>query len=375
MKIALVYDRVNKWGGAERVLLALKRVFPDAPLFTAVYDPKGAPWAHVFNVKPSFLNSVPFVRNHHESLALITPLAFETLRFDGYDAVISVTSADAKNIITKPGCVHICYCLTPTRYLWSGHEQYQNDPGLGILSPLASAVLRIFGTVLRRMDRVASQRPDYYIAISDRVKSRIRTYYGRDTYAVVHPPVDTVTFSVENRKLKTESRSDYFLTVSRLVSYKRIDVLITACNELKLPLIIIGDGHQKSKLKNMAGSTIRFVDRHLTDDEMRTYYRACRAFLYAADEDFGLAAAEAQACGVPVIAYKHSGVAEFVKDGVSGVLYDKQTPQSLKKALMRYMSMSFHPLRVQKQVEHISEKIFSDTMKHVVLDLAERTKT
>lgn len=357
------------------MLLALKRVFPDAPLFTAVYDSKRASWANVFDVRASFLNRLPFVRNSHESLALVTPFAFETFNFDGFDVVLSVTSADAKNIITKPDCVHICYCLTPTRYLWSGYKQYAKKPGLGMLSPMASLTLKSFGGGLRQWDLVSAQRPDYYVAISNRVKDRIRMYYDRDTYKVVHPPVDTDTFTVENKKLRTESKSDFFLTVSRLVSYKRVEVLIATCNEMKLPLVVIGDGRQKAMLKRIAGSTIRFVDHHLTDDEMLTYYRTCRAFLYAADEDFGLAAAEAQACGVPVIAYKHSGVAEFVKDGVSGVLYDTQTPRSLKDALVRYKNMSFSPSRVRKQVEHMSEKKFSDTMKRVVLDLAERTKT
>ena len=229
MKIAFVYDRVNKWGGAERVLLALHDIWPDAPLFTAVYHPGKAAWARVFPaVVPTFLEHAPFSRSHHELYPWATPLAFETFVFDGFDAVISVTSAEAKNIITKPQTLHICYCLTPTRYLWGEHAVYA----------AGSRWLEALAPTLRRWDRYASQRPDYYIAISHRVAERIKRYYHREVSEVIYPPVEMPAstrqrFNASAQKPSTQGRKDalthdYFLVVSRLVPYKRIDIIIEA---------------------------------------------------------------------------------------------------------------------------------------------------
>lgn len=372
MKVAFVYDRVNKWGGAERVLLALHKIWPDAPLFTAVYDKKRAAWADVFEVHPSFLQRIPGASFAHESLPGLTPMAFEAFMFDEYDVVISVTSAEAKNIITKPQTLHICYCLTPTRYLWSGFDQYLKQPGLGKLSAIAGWGLKTFAPMLRRWDVVAASRPDFFIAISQRVKERIRKYYGRDVVAVVYPPVDTGRFV--SRGSATRANGDYFLTVSRLVSYKRLDIIIQAFNALSLPLVIIGDGRQKWELKKMAGPSIRFIDHHLTDSELVRYYEGCRAFVYAADEDFGLAAAEAQALGVPVIAYSQSGVAEVVKDRVSGVLFDQQTVASLKTAVGKFLSLRFSKKVCRAQVEAMSEAHFRKSISDIVHSLHQKNK-
>ena len=169
MKVALVYDRVNKWGGAERVLLELHRIFPEAPLFTAVYDSKKASWAKVFKIKPSFLNRFPGARTKHELYPLLTPLAFESFRFEGFDLVISVTSADAKGIITSPKTIHLCYCLTPTRWLWSGYQDYFSNSW-------TKALVNPFLGYLRSGDKIAAQRPDVYLSISKEVQKRIKQY-------------------------------------------------------------------------------------------------------------------------------------------------------------------------------------------------------
>jgi len=369
MKIALVYDRVNKWGGAERVLLALHRLYPDAPLFTAVYDRKRAAWADVFTVHPSFLSRLPLANRMHESLPLVTPMAFETFTFDGYDAVITVTSAEAKGILTKPETVHICYCLTPTRYLWSGYRQYRKHPGLGAVSSIASVALTVFAPLLRRWDRIAASRPDYYIAISERVKERIREYYGRETEAVVCPPVDTDMFAPNRGIRPSDVPEGYFLCVSRLVSYKRVDVLIRAFNRLRLPRVVIGNGHLKRELMRLSGDSVTVIDRHLTDEELVGYYSRCRAFVFAADEDFGLSAAEAQACGKPVIAYRQSGISEFVVDGKTGILFDRQTPESVIAAVKRFTKKQFSVSVCRAQAERMSEQMFSATMKRIVSEL------
>lgn len=358
MKIALVYDRINKWGGAERVLLALHEIWPDAPLYTAVYDPERAPWAKVFDIRPSFLQYFPFAKSHHEFYPWLTQMAFESFSFDEYDVVISVTSAEAKAIITKPHTVHICYCLTPTRYLWSGYETYQETA-----NGLMKTVHRWMAPRLRQWDMVAASRPDYYIAISDRVKKRIETYYHRTVTKVIYPPVDVDTYKVKNGR-------DYFLVVSRLVGYKRIDAIIHAFNAFRLPLVIVGKGYAEGELRRLAGPTIRFVTDHLTDSELAAYYGNCRAFVTMADEDFGISTAEALAAGKPVIGLRASGTGEIVADGETGVLVGSQTPEALREAVGTFERMTFDVNLCRKSVERFDTHAFKKTMKREIERLA-----
>jgi len=348
MKVALVYDRVNKIGGAERVLVSLHELFPDAPLFTAVYDPKGAPWAHIFTVKPSFLQVIPFARKNHEFFPWLTPLAFWLFDFSSFYLVISVTSAEAKNIRTKPETVHLCYCLTPTRYLWSGFDAYAHT------KRIASFFLKVWAPLLRRLDIRAAKRPDSYIAISNHVKKRIEKYYNRSVDVVIYPPVETDRF-FPKKKIK---KGDYYLFVSRLVGYKRADIVIHACQKLHVPLIVIGSGKEITQLKKNASSTIQFIDTYLTDDKLARYYQNCRAFLFAGDEDFGIVAAEAQSAGAPVIAYKNSGVGEIVVDGVTGVLFDEQSVEGLIGAIQKFETLHILPSACIKQAEKFRSSRF-----------------
>jgi len=353
MKVALVYDRVNKIGGAERVLGTLHELFPDAPLYTAVYDPKGAPWAQVFCVVPSFMNRIPFARKHHEYFPWLTPLAFQTFDFSGFDVVISVTSAEAKNIRTNKSTVHICYCLTPTRYLWSGFFSYAHDHAV------LSFFLRLLAPVLQYLDLRAAKLPDFYVAISHRVRQRIKKYYKRESDRVIYPPVETVKFVAK----KSSYKKPYYLFVSRLVPYKRADIVIEACSKLHLPLVVIGKGHDYKKLKKMASPSIQFVTRYLTDSELLTYYQNCRAFLFAGDEDFGIVGAEAQSVGKPVIAYRQSGIAEIVIDGKTGVLFDKQSPDGLMRAIKKFETLHISASACRKNAERFSTKRFKEEMR------------
>ena len=357
-KVAIVYDRINKFGGAERVLLALHELWPNAPLYTAVYSPNRAQWARVFEIHPSFLQHVPFAQTHHEWLPWLTPMAFESFDFGGFDLVISVTSAEAKNVLTKPGTCHICYCLTPTRYLWSGYMTYRSIPSVGMPDWFASRVLQGVGSTLRRWDRVASARPDHYIAISQKVAERIVSYYGRKPEAVVYPPVDVHFF-----KPKAKNRSTgYFLVVSRLVGYKRVDLVIDAFNELGWPLVIVGDGLDKDRLVKKARTNVTFVSSNLTDEELAGYYQDCRAFVFGGDEDFGLVAAEAQACGKPVVAYKNSGMAEIVLPGVTGELFDDQRPTSLIATLKKFSNRWYDSDLCYKNAQRFSVETFRKDM-------------
>lgn len=366
MKLAIVYDRVNKWGGAERVLLELHKIWPDAPLYTSVYDGKRASWARVFDVHTSFLGYIPFASSHHELLASCTPLAFENFSFDQYDVVISVTSAEAKGIITKPHTCHICYCLTPTRYLWSGYQSYLEQPGLGAWDGLTRTLFPRIVSPLREWDLRAAQRPDYYLAISKRVKNRIQTYYNRKVEGVIYPPVNILS------RLSGSKASGYYLAVSRLVGYKRMDIAIDACNKLQLPLIIVGDGLDKSRLQSLAGPTIRFVTRHLTDDELALYYGSCRSLIITAEEDFGITAVEAISLGVPVVGFSQSGVAEVVKDGKTGILFRSQTAKSLIGALEKLDSLRFDTIEQAETIRIFTGDRFIHEFKPAVEKLYRR---
>ena len=319
MKVALVYDRINKWGGAERVLLALHKIFPKAPLYTSVYDKKNAKWAKAFKVHTTFLQKIPFAKSHHDMLASFMPIAFETFNFDKYDVVISVTSEAAKGIVTKPGTLHICICLTPTRYLWSGYKEYFKNP-----------LLRFFATpmvwLLRKWDFAAAQRPDSYIAISQEVARRLKKYYKKIA-PVIYPPIE-----LKRTRLPKMQKNEYFLIVSRLVPYKKIDLAIEACNRLKLPLKIIGTGSQEGKLRSIAGPTVEFLGS-LTDNELIRYYNDCTALLFPGFEDLGLTILEAQQYGKPVIAHKAGGALETIIEGKTGEFFTPQTVSALSKKL------------------------------------------
>jgi len=365
MRVALIYDRVNKWGGAERVLLALHKIFPDAPLYTSVYDQKKAPWAKVFDVRTSFLQKFPFA-NHHELYALLMPLVFESFNFDEYDLVISVTSEAGKGIVTKPQTKHICYCLTPTRYLWSGYGEYFENPISKFISLPSVWYLRFW-------DKIAANRPDKFIAISKEVQARIKKYYGKESI-VTYPPIagpighcPRPTSSVDmlpagarqGSPMPATRLSNYFLVVSRLVPYKKIDLVIKAFNKLKLPLKIIGIGSEMEKLKSIAGSTIEFLGC-LTDKELVSYYSECYALVFPGVEDFGLTVLEAQSFGKPVIAFKAGGTLETILEEKTGVFFEEQNVESLTKAVNKLRRLSIDPEDCMKQAQRFNFEKFKE---------------
>lgn len=378
MKTAIVYDRVNKWGGAERVLLALHKIFPDAPLYTSVYNAKNAPWAKSFSVTPSFLQSVPYARDHHEFFAPFMPVAFESFSFDEYNLVISVTSEAAKGILTKTGTKHICICLTPTRYLWSGYDEYFRNPLFKIITkPLVS--------YLRKWDTMAAQRPDQMIAISETVQDRIKQYYDRDSH-VIYPPsqftVHSSQFTVkkkpekhvssrEPRTVNSERENGYFLIVSRLsklTAYKRVDLAIKAANKLKVPLKIVGTGRDLDYYKQMAGETVEFVGE-VSDSKLSEYYKHCKALIFPGVEDFGLVMVEAQAHGKPVIAYRAGGAMEIVQEGKTGEFFDEQTVESLIDVLKSFDITVYNKTECIKNSKRFSFEVFEKEMRKEVQKL------
>lgn len=346
VRVAIVYDRVNKWGGAERVLLVLHKMFPDAPLYTSVYNPATAGWAKVFpEIKTSFLQRFPLAKTRHDLYAVLMPLVFESFDFSRYNLVISVTSEAAKGIITKPGTLHICYCLTPTRYLWSGYNDY-------IHTPLRRTFLKPAISYLKRWDKIAAQRPDMLIGISNTVSDRIKTYHNR-TAPVIYPPVESHTALLGKQ-------SEYYLMVSRLVPYKKVDLAIRVFNLLKKPLVIVGTGSEERRLKKTANENIVFAG-FVSEEKLAEYYHNCRALIFPQEEDFGIAAVEAQMAGKPVIAYKKGGAAETVVEGETGIFFDKQTPENLIEAINIFENRKFSAKDCWKNAQKFSERKFLRT--------------
>jgi len=357
MKIALVYDRINKFGGAERVLLNLHKIWPQAPIYTAVYNPRTASWAKTIKIKPSFLQKFPLAKTHHELYPWLTPIAFESFDFDKFDVVISITSAEAKAIITKPKTLHLCYCLTPTRYLWSHQDQYLASPGLGAFSKVGRKVFKLFTPYLKKFDLIASSRPDKYIAISKAVQARIKQYYHQNSI-IIHPPVDTSKFSYKSPK-------DYYLLVSRLTPYKKVDLAIKAFNKMQKKLIIVGQGRELKNLKRLAGPTIEFTG-DISDKKLISLYQRCQALILPQEEDFGIVALEAQAAGKPVIAFQKGGALETIVNNKTGIFFKKQTVDSLVQAVKRFNSYQWDNKYIMSHVKQFDKKVFKQKFKNLV---------
>jgi glycosyltransferase involved in cell wall biosynthesis len=338
MKVALVHDYLNQMGGAERVVLAFHEMFPDAPLYTSIYDPERVdPVFRQMDIRTSFMQKFPLVTKHHQPYLPFYPFAMERFDLRGYDLVLSSSSAFGKGVITRPGTMHICYCHTPMRWCWN-YDEYVEREHLG---GMARRILPFYITRLRLWDQASSMRVDHFIANSPVVAERIHKYYRRDA-VIIPPPVEASRFLFD----PATQPEDYFLIVSRLVPYKRIDLAIEACNRLHVPLIIVGSGRDLERLKSLAGPTIRFLGR-LSDEEVLYYYAHCRAFLFPGEEDFGITPLEAHASGRPVVAYGAGGALASVIDGVTGTFFHEQTADSLIAALASFDERLYDPQTIR----------------------------
>lgn len=362
LRIALVHYWLVSHRGGERVLEVLGDMFPQADIYTLVYDPaQTSESIKRHRIETSFLQSIPFSRRAYQSLLPLMPMALEQFDLRDYDLILSQESGPAKGVLTSPEACHICYCHSPMRYAWNMYQDYLQGAGRLkriLIPPLMKSI--------RQWDQLTAARVDYFVASSRNGSKRIRKYYRREA-PVIYPPVDLSSFSADGRP------EGFYLVVSPLVAYKRVDLAVAACSKLKKRLVVIGSGAELSKLRQMAGPSVTFLGAQ-SDEAVRDHYRRCRAFLFPGEEDIGLTPIEAQASGRPVIAYGKGGALETVvgyeADGGSepekctGVFFAPQTVDALVEAVRLFESIEgrFDPALIRANAERFDVSRFKAEM-------------
>lgn len=355
MKIAFVHDYLVQYGGAERVLECLTEIYPYAPIYTILHNKDAMHGVFADKrIYTSYLQRFPFARSWHRIFPVLMPPAIEQFDFSRYDVVVSDSSSYAKGIITGPQTLHICYMHTPMRYAWDDCQKYTRD---FYFPRLIKKLIPFAMNYIRLWDKVSSERVDVFIANSNFVARRIKKYYRKDC-AVIHPPVDTKNFSIQN----SNSKENYFLMVGRLIAYKRHSIAIRAFNEMKLPLKIVGRGPELKRLQKIAGPTIEFLSR-VDDEELKKYYADCQAVVFPQEEDFGIVAIEALSCGRPLIAFRGGDIPEHMEENKMGVFFDQQTTAAVKDAIERFGKLSFDPAYIRSKVLKFDREIFKEKMK------------
>jgi len=356
MRIALVHDYLNQYGGAEKVLEAFTEIFPNAPIFTLIHDSKKI--HGIFsnkNINTSFLQKVPLVKKHHRIFPALMPLAIEKLNLFDYDVVLSDSASFAKGVITKPETLHVCYCHTPTRFAWDDSHKYIREFKM---SGFAKFFVPLFMNYIRVWDREASLRVDKFLCNSKFVSERIKKYYKRDA-RVIYPPVDTNKFNINN------GSNDYFLMVGRLLGYKKFDMAIQAFNKLRLPLKIIGHGPERKNLEKLAENNVEFLGE-LKEGKLKEHYQNCKALIFPQEEDFGIVAIEAMACGKPVIAFRGGGALESVKEGKTGLFFNEQNVDSLMQAVKNFDPEKFKSKYIRKHALKFDKELFKKKIKDFI---------
>lgn len=355
MKIALIHDHLAQDGGAEKVLQAFHRIWPEAPTYVVVHDPKAANEAfRGKDIRTSFLQKLPGGLKHYQWFFPLMPTAVESYDLTEYDVILSSTASFAKGVITRPDTLHICYCHTPTRYLWSDTHEYVQELEVNRLIKWS---LPIFLTYVRMWDKMAADRVDQFIANSKLVQNRISKYYHRDS-AIIYPPVDSGKFSIGKV-------GDYYLTGGRLVPYKRFDLVVDAFARLGRKLKVFGTGPEMKALQARASSNVEFVGR-VSDAELAKLYQECQAFINPQIEDFGITMVEAMACGRPVFAYRAGGAQEIIKPGITGEFFDYQTWEDLADAVVRYDTSKYDPQAIRAHALTFATERFEQSMKDYV---------
>jgi glycosyltransferase involved in cell wall biosynthesis len=347
-KVAIVHD----WfvgGGAEKVVAEISKLYPEAPIYTAQCSQEWLQKLASAKVITSYMQHWPLFKLR-KFLPVLRQHWFSHLDLSDYDLVISSSGAEAKGVQVAMGAVHINYCHAPTHYYWSRYEQYLENPGFGAFNWLARFGLRLLLSPMRHWDYKAAQRPDYLIANSNYIKDQIKKYYGRDA-VVVHPPVDLERFASK------DSQRLGFVVAGRQTHYKRFDLAVLACSELNLPLTVVGRGPEHIKLVAMAGPSVKFIEI-ASDDEVVKQLGVAQALIFPGLDDFGITPIEAMAAGTPVIAYQDGGALDYVKPGITGTFFDKQTTESLVTALKAFSANQYSSAEIQKQAQQFSVEAF-----------------
>lgn len=355
-RVAIVHDWLVG-GGAERVVEALHKIYPDAPIYTSYCTDE---WRKRLDDKvvTGYLQHWPFSRLR-KLLPILRIKWFESLKLGGYDLVISSSGAEAKGIKVPDDTLHVAYMHAPTHYYWSRYNEYMRNPGIRFVGPIAKLGLKILVKPLRKWDYKAAQRPDIIIANSRYIQSQIKNYYRRDSY-VVHPPVDIERFKVD----KPVKRSG-FVIAGRQTPYKKIDLAVEACTKLNAELTVIGNGPEHKKLVKMAGSSIKFI-RYASDQQIKEAFQSSKAFIFPGVDDFGIVAVEALAAECPVIAYKAGGALDYIKDNDTGILFDRQSPESLSSALKNFSNHSFNRKTLSKEAGKFSYDSFKSRFLEII---------
>jgi len=357
VRIALIHEFLGSTlGGQEEVLRELHALYPEAPIYTIVADRKRLPEEYAtWDIRPTFIGDLPFGVSHFQWYLPVMPSAVESIDLTHYDIVISSSSAFAKGVLTPPQTLHVCYCHTPTRYLWSDAHTYIE--GRRFLPPVR-AFVRTYLTKLRMWDQLAAERPDSIVANSQAVAARIQHYYRRAS-RVIYPPVDVESFSIG------EGKGEYFLTGGRLVESKRFDMVVEAFNRLRIPLVIFGAGREYRRLKKRAHANVNFTG-YVTRDERARLFACARAFIYPQVEDFGITAVESMAAGRPVVALAAGGTLETVEEGVTGTFFPQASWECLADTVVRFAPEQFNPAVLRSRAERFSIARFREEIKQYV---------
>ena len=362
MKTAIVHEWLVNYAGSERCVESFTNIWQDAPVFTLVDFLNEDERRIILKGKKtntSFIQKLPFARTQHRKYLPLFPLAIEQFDLNAYDLVLSSSHAVAKGVLTNSYQLHICYCYTPMRYAWDLYHIYLKEAGL--LSGISGLTAKMILHKLRTWDIISSNRVDYFIAISNHISKRIKKTYNRDS-VVIYPPVDVHLFESQSDK------EDFYLTASRMVSYKRIDIIVDAFSAMPdKKLVVIGDGPEMKKIKSKAGKNVEILG-YQAFASLKSYMQKAKAFIFAAEEDFGIIAVEAMACGTPVIALNKGGASETVSDNNTGILFDHQSPQSVKEAVLKFESIQdkFDPSIIRAHSLQFSRNIFEEKIKQFI---------
>ncbi len=367
MKVALVSDWLTNMAGAERFMLELTKMFPDAPLYTSVFNKEKMPLFKDVEVRSSFIQKIPLARTKHQLFPFLRRKAFEKFDFSDFDLVISISGAEAKGIKTGPKTTHINLCNSPTHYYWSHYDEYLENPGFGWLNPIARMGLSMTINGSRKWDYKAAQRPDYIVSISNAIKDRVKKYYDRDSI-VIAPPTDTSLYKPK-KKMKREG----YLVVGRQVPYKRIDLPVLACTELGYKLNVVGDGPVHEELKVMAGDTVTFHGR-TSDQKMRELYQHAEAFIFPNEDDFGLVPVEAMSAGAPVLAFAAGGALDTIDPGKTGEHFKSQDIKEFTKALKKFDPSKYKEKDILARAEMFGVKAFRDKLGKYIDEVMKESK-